>query len=42
MGLSFEKIDTKKYIKKIDKALIKYINERFAAMLWDVKCGYKF
>ena len=41
LGLSATLADTKKYIKKIDKALIKYINERFNAMLWDVNCGYK-
>ena len=30
-------IDSKKYIKRIDKALIKYIKERFEAMLYDVR-----
>ena len=37
MGISQTVIDSKKYIKRIDKALIKYIKERFEAMLWDVR-----
>lgn len=37
MGISQTIIDSKKYIKRIDKALIKYIKERFEAMLWDVR-----
>ena len=37
MGLSSCEIESKKYIKKIDKGLIKYIKERFEAMLFDVR-----
>lgn len=41
LGFTESTSNMKKYIKKIDKALIKYINERFNAMLWDVSCGYR-
>lgn len=37
MNISVTLADTKKYIKKIDKALGKYIKERFEAMLFDVR-----
>ena len=37
MGISQTAINSKKYIKRIDKALIKYIKERFEAMLWDIR-----
>lgn len=37
MGISQTVINSKKYIKRIDKALIKYIKERFEAMLWDIR-----
>lgn len=37
LGVTQAVIDSKKYIKKIDKALIKYIKERFEAMLYDVR-----
>ena len=40
LGFTESASNMKKYIKKIDKALIKYINERFNAMLWDINCGY--
>jgi hypothetical protein len=41
LGFTESASNMKKYIKKMDKALIKYINERFNAMLWDVNCGYR-
>lgn len=37
MSIPTSMADTKKYIKKIDKALGKYIKERFEAMLYDVR-----
>ena len=37
LGVTQAVIDSKKYIKRIDKALIKYIKERFEAMLYDVR-----
>lgn len=37
LGYTQTMIDSKKYIKRIDKALIKYIKERFEAMLFDVR-----
>lgn len=37
MDLSSTLITTKKYIKRVDKALGKYIKERFVAMLSDVR-----
>jgi uncharacterized protein YlbG (UPF0298 family) len=36
MGIPFAEIESKKYIKRVDKGLIKYIKERFNAMLYDV------
>ena len=37
MGIPFSEIESKKYIKKIDRGLIKYIKERFEAMLFDLR-----
>ena len=37
LGIPLSEIESKKYIKKIDKGLIKYIKERFEAMLFDVR-----
>jgi len=37
MGIPISEIESKKYIKKVDKGLIKYIKERFEAMLYDIQ-----
>lgn len=37
LSLSTSLADTKKYMRKIDRALGKYIKERFEAMLFDVR-----
>lgn len=37
MGIPLTEIESKKYIKKVDKGLIKYIGERFNAMLYDIR-----
>lgn len=37
MGIPFSEIESKKYIKKVDRGLIKYIKERFEAMLFDLR-----
>lgn len=36
-GIPLSEMESKHYIKKIDKGLIKYIKERFEAMLFDVR-----
>ena len=37
MGIPVTELESKKYIKKVDRGLIKYIKERFEAMLFDVR-----
>ena len=37
MGIPLSEVESKKYIKKIDKGLVKYIKERFEAMLYDLR-----
>lgn len=37
LNMSTSLADTKKYIKRIDRALGKYISERYEAMLFDVR-----
>lgn len=37
MGIPVVELESKKYIKKVDRGLIKYIKERFEAMLFDVR-----
>ena len=37
MGIPVAELESKKYIKKVDRGLIKYIKERFEAMLFDVR-----
>lgn len=37
MGIPLAEAESKKYIKKIDKGLVKYIKERFEAMLYDLR-----
>lgn len=37
LSISTSLADTKKYMRKIDRALGKYIKERFEAMLFDVR-----
>lgn len=37
MGIPVIELESKKYIKKVDRGLIKYIKERFEAMLFDVR-----
>jgi uncharacterized protein YlbG (UPF0298 family) len=37
MGIPLSEAESKKYIKKIDKGLVKYIKERFEAMLYDLR-----
>lgn len=37
LGIPIAEIESKKYIKRVDRGLIKYIKERFEAMLYDVR-----
>ena len=37
LGIPVTELESKKYIKKVDRGLIKYIKERFEAMLFDVR-----
>lgn len=37
LNIPFNSICNKKSIKRIDKALLKYLKERFEAMLYDVR-----
>lgn len=37
LGIPISELESKKYIKKVDRGLIKYIKERFEAMLFDVR-----
>ncbi len=37
LGIPPSEIESKKYIKKIDRGLVKYIKERFEAMLYDLR-----
>jgi hypothetical protein len=37
LGIPVAELESKKYIKKVDRGLIKYIKERFEAMLFDVR-----
>lgn len=38
LGIDEEKLETARTSNKVHKALVGYINERFPAMLYDLKC----
>ena len=41
LGMEEEKLETARTSNKVHKALVNYINERFAAMLYDLQCEDK-
>ena len=38
LGIDEEKLETARTSNKVHKALVGYINERYAAMLYDLQC----